>query len=83
MEHLLALIERGDERGLSLSVEAGPKLNLTSSDVDSLSYAESFGLRLNFGDGGIFCIVVACSIVEYGFVGPDSHWYDHPGYSTM
>ena len=38
-----------------LSVEAGPNLNLTSLDLDSLSSTEALGLKLNFGDGGIFC----------------------------
>ena len=41
--------------GFDLSVEARPNLNLTSLDVDSLSSTEALGLRLNFGDGWIFC----------------------------
>ena len=69
--------------GFDLSVEAGPNLNLTWSDVDSISLTEAPGLKLNFGEGSsVNCIVVACSIFGYGFVGRDSHWYD-PGYSTM
>ena len=41
--------------GFDLSVEVGPNLNLTWSDVDSISFTEALGLKLNFGDGGIFC----------------------------
>ena len=41
--------------GFDSSVEVGPILNLTWSDVDSISFTEALGLKLNFGDGGIFC----------------------------
>ena len=41
--------------GFDLSVEVGPNLNLTWSDVDSISFTKALGLKLNFGDGWIFC----------------------------